>query len=175
MTRPTLAALLIVVATSVVARAGDDLADALRKLDVRVVPADSERARELPRMLGSDARVRIGAANRRETEAWHKVTTRREWERYRDQRIEALSRSLGRFPEPPTDLHLRVTRTLDGDGYRVRNVVFESRPGVFVTANLYAPAKPPKAMPGILIIHSHHNPKTQGELQDMGMSLTKSG
>src|SRR5262249_39367189 len=29
--------------------------------------------------------------------------------------------------------------------------------------------------PGILIIHSHHNPKTQGELQDMGMLWAKQG
>ena len=27
----------------------------------------------------------------------------------------------------------------------------------------------PKSAPGILIIHSHHNGKTQGELQDMGV------
>jgi dienelactone hydrolase len=174
MTRPILAAL-VIVASSVVARADDGLADALRKLDVRVVAADSERGKELPRMLGRDARVRIDAANRRETEAWHKVTSREEWERYRDQRIEALRRSLGQFPDPPKDLHYRVTRTLDGDGYRIRNVVFESRPGVFVTANLYAPAKPAKAMPGILIVHSHHNPKTQGELQDMGMTWARQG
>ena len=30
-------------------------------------------------------------------------------------------------------------------------------------------------MPGILIFHSHHNPKTQGELQDMGMTWARSG
>jgi dienelactone hydrolase len=176
MTRPTrlaLAALVITAATST-ARA-DDLADALQKLDLRVVPADSDRAKELPRMLGRDARARIDAANRRETEAWHKVTTREQWEAFRDQRVEALGRSLGRFPDPPKDLHLRVTRTIDGDGYQIKNVVFESRPGVFVTANLYAPAKPPKAMPGILIVHSHHNPKTQGELQDMGMTFARGG
>jgi dienelactone hydrolase len=174
MTRLVHAALVIATTTAAV-RAGDDLAETLRKLDVRVVPADSERAKELPRMLGRDARARIGIANRRETEAWHKVTTRAEWERYRDRRIGALRRSLGEYPDPPTDLHLRVTRNLDGDGYRVQNVVFESRPGVFVTANLYAPAKPPKAMPGILIVHSHHNPKTQGELQDMGMTWARQG
>jgi dienelactone hydrolase len=164
----------LLLAPAAAARA-DDLADELRRLDVRVVPADSERAKELPRMLGRDARARIDAANRRETEAWHKVTTREEWERYRDQRIGALSLSIGRFPDPPTDMHLRVTRALDGDGYRVENVVFESRPGVLVTANLYAPAKQAKAMPGIVIVHSHHNPKTQGELQDMGMTWARQG
>jgi dienelactone hydrolase len=165
---------MIFVAAPPVLRAGD-FAEELRRLDTRVVPADSERAKELPRMLGRDARARIDAANRRETDAWHKITTRQEWERYRDERIKALRASLGRFPDPPKDLHLRVTRTIDGDGYRIENVVFESRPGVFVTANLYAPAKPPPAMPGLLICHSHHNPKTQGELQDMGMTWARQG
>ncbi|HKI31617.1 MAG TPA: acetylxylan esterase [Gemmataceae bacterium] len=174
------ALLTVVIATAAVSRAEDEpdssqVAETLRKLDVRVVPADSERAKELPRMLGRDARARIDAANRRETEAWHKITNRDEWERYRDQRIEALRRSLGQFPDPPKDLKMRVTRTLDGDGYQIQNVVFESRPGVHVTANLYVPAKPTKAMPGILIVHSHHNPKTQGELQDMGMTWARQG
>ena len=53
--------------------------------------------------------------------------------------------------------------------------MFESRPGLWVTANLYLPAKPIKAMPGILICHSHHNPKTQGELQDMGLTWARLG
>ena len=30
-------------------------------------------------------------------------------------------------------------------------------------------------MPGILIAHSHHRPKTQGELQDMGMTWARAG
>src|SRR5262249_18741544 len=62
-----------------------------------------------------------------------------------------------------------------GDGYRIEKIVFESRPGLLVTANLYSPAKPGTSMPGILIIHSHHNPKTQGELQDMGITWAKQG
>jgi len=157
-------------------RADDDTADQLRRLDLRVAPAGSDEAKELARMLGRAARARIDAANRRETAAWHKITTRKEWEDYRDQRIKALGDSLGHFPDPPTDLRLRVARTLEGDGYRVQDIVFESRPGVLVTANLYAPdSRVEKAMPGILIVHSHHNPKTQGELQDMGMTWARQG
>jgi hypothetical protein len=30
-------------------------------------------------------------------------------------------------------------------------------------------------MPGIVLCHSHHNPKTQGELQDMGMTWARLG
>ncbi len=161
---------------------GDETADQLRQLDLRAVPADSDAAKELPRMLGRDARARIDAANRRETEAWHKITTRVEWEDYRDQRLKALADSLGHFPDPPTDLKLRVARTVEGDGFRILDIIYESRPGVLVTANLYAPSvvagSPDPAtrkMPGVLIVHSHHNPKTQGELQDMGMTWARQG
>ena len=69
-----------------------------------------------------------------------------------------------------------VTRHLDyGDGFVLENVVFESRPGLVVTANLYLPAKSAGRMPAIIVVHSHHAPKVQSELQDMGMTWARSG
>jgi dienelactone hydrolase len=155
-------------------RAEDELAGQLRKLDARVFPADVP-ASELPRLGSADIRARRDAANLRETELWSKITGRDDWERFRDVRIKALQDSLGQFPEPPRDLKVQVTGKIDGDGYRIENLVFESRPGLLVTANLYSPAEPSKSMPGILICHSHHNPKTQGELQDMGKTWARQG
>jgi cephalosporin-C deacetylase-like acetyl esterase len=172
---PSVAIAVMAIAVACPALRAADLVDELRKLDTRVVPADSKEAKDLPRMLERDARARIASANQRETEAWRKITTREEWERYRDERVKALRESLGQFPDPAKELKLRVARTIDGDGYQLQDIVFESRPGVYVTANLYLPAKPGKAMPGILICHSHHNAKTQGELQDMGMTWARLG
>ena len=126
-------------------------------------------------MLARDVRARLQAANQRESQAWSAITSRADWEKYRDPRLVALRASLGRFPAPPANLQVRVTRSLAGDGFRIENLVFVSRPGLVVTANLYVPADPPAAMPGILICHSHHNPKTQGELQDMGMTWARQG
>jgi dienelactone hydrolase len=153
----------------------DALAAQLRGLDARVFPPDGDRARDLPQMLRRDVRARLTAAGVRENQAWQEVKDRASWEKFRDARLRALRESLGRFPEPPGDLKVRVTRTLEGDGFRIENLVFESRPGLVVTANLYEPARPGKAMPGILIAHSHHAPKTQGELQDMGMTWARQG
>jgi cephalosporin-C deacetylase-like acetyl esterase len=153
----------------------DGLAAALRRLDGRVLTAGPAQATQLRQMLGDDVRARLRAANRRETEAWQKVKSRADWERFRDVRLQALRRSLGQFPPVPKDLKVHVTRTYKGKGYRVENLVFESRLGLLVTANLYAPDKPSRSMPGILICHSHHNPKTQGELQDMGSSWARFG
>ncbi len=42
-------------------------------------------------------------------------------------------------PPPKTPLNPKVTRVIERDAFRVENVMFESRPGFPVTANLYVP------------------------------------
>jgi dienelactone hydrolase len=163
---------------SVPAGAGEppaDLAAQLRKLDATIVATSAERTKELSQMLRQDARTRLRAASQRENQAWNKVQTRADWEAFRDARLRALQASLGQLPLPAKDLKVHVSGKLSGPGYRIENLVFESRPGLLVTANLYLPAEPSRAMPGVLIAHSHHNPKTQGELQDMGMTWARLG
>lgn len=147
----------------------NDLADKLRELDPKVLSA------EQPRMIGRDARGKIDEANRRESEAWSKIRSREEWEAYRDLKIQALRNSLGASAEVPREIPVKVARKLEGDGFRIENLVFESRPQLLVTANLYVPVPERTSMPGIVIIHSHHNPKTQAELQDMGMTWARLG
>ena len=156
-------------------KSANDLAAQLRALDATVIPPEQAREKQLAQMLSRDAQARIAAANERESDAWRQIKTRAEWEEYRDTRIRKLRESLAQFPPRPADLKVRTTATRRGDGYRIENLVFESQPGLLVTANLYLPDEPPTAMPGILIVHSHHNPKTQGELQDMGMTWARQG
>jgi cephalosporin-C deacetylase-like acetyl esterase len=50
-----------------------------------------------------------------------------------------LTASIGGWPEK-TPLRARITGVLARDGYRIEKLVFESRPGLRVTANLYIPA-----------------------------------
>jgi dienelactone hydrolase len=147
----------------------------LRSLEGNVYPRDDGRAKERANMLASDVRSRLQVASLRENRAWQQVKDRSGWEKFRDARLQALQASLGQSPDPPADLRVRVTRTLEGDGYRIENLVYEPRPGLVATANLYSPAKPGRSMPGILIVHSHHAPNTQGELQDMGMTWARQG
>src|SRR5687767_13424874 len=91
--------------------------------DPIVLPADAKA----DRLLYEDGRARIRAANERESKAWAEIKTREDWERYRDIRLNALRASLGAWPAP-AELRPRVTRTIEGDGYRIENVAFESRP-----------------------------------------------
>jgi dienelactone hydrolase len=150
-------------------------AEQLRSLDANVFPRDDDQARERARMLSRDVRSRLQAASMRENRAWQQVKDRAGWEKFRDTRLDALRASLGEFPDSPADLHVRVTRTLEGDGYRIENLVYETRPGLVATAHLYIPVKPGRSMPGLVIVHSHHAPNTQGELQDMGMTWARQG
>src|SRR5262249_48339812 len=129
---------------------GDELAARLRTLTAKVFSDDAAKAQQLPQMLAGDARARLRAANARESLAWQEVKTRADWEQYRDPRLRAPPASPGPFPPVPESLNVRVTGKHEGDGYRVENVVFESRPGLLVTANLYLPATPARSMPGIL-------------------------
>ncbi|MCH8043204.1 MAG: acetylxylan esterase, partial [Planctomycetes bacterium] len=145
------------------------LADRLRKLGAKVETS------QLSSMVRDDLRKRISAANRASSRRWHKIDNRRQWEKFRDETRAALRRSLGDFPAPPKQLNVRVTGRIKGDGFTIENVGYESRPGWWVTGNLYLPAKPQAEMPGILLSHSHHRPKWQGELQDMGMTWARAG
>jgi dienelactone hydrolase len=144
------------------------------RIDGTVFVDPAER-RRLAGMWSADVRKRRLAAAAQETEIWEKVRSRDDWERFRDERIGALRRSLGEAPEAPADLKVAVTGTVQGPGYRIENVLFESRPGVTVTANVYSSAEPRASMPGILICHSHHHPKWQSELQEMGVLWAREG
>lgn len=148
-------------------------ADAIRELDSKVLSEDwQERAsgmvRERLRRLTTEANTK----NRAE---WAAIKTKADWERYRDERIDRLRSALAEFPDPPKTLNVRTTGTVKGDGYRIENTLYETRPGFWVAANLYVPAKPRKSMPGILIASSHHRDKWQSELQDMGMTWARAG
>ncbi len=51
----------------------------------------------------------------------------------------ALLDAIGGLPPSGTPLNARVTGTVRGDGFTVEKIIFESRPQVYVTANLYLP------------------------------------
>src|SRR5690348_14502004 len=154
------------------ASAQDQLVDALQKLDARVFKPDSTDAK----LRWDSARKLRDEVNKRDVAAWRAVKTKADWEKFRDERIAKLNDSLGNhFPETPKSINVITTKKLPGDGFTVENIIFESRPGLYVTANLYVPKDTSKPMPGFIIVHSHHNPKTQGELQDMGAIWSRQG
>ena len=62
---------------------------------------------------------------------------------------EKVRQCFGPFPEK-TPLNARVTGVVERDAYRIEKVVFESRPGFLVTANLYVPTGRTFPLPGVV-------------------------
>lgn len=125
-------------------------------------------------MLGAFADERLRAADRADAEAWERLATKAGWESFRAPRMAALRASLGDLPAEAKTTS-RITRSRAGDGYSLHGLVYQSRAGDPVSANLYLPEPRRERMPGILICHSHHRPKVQGEIQDMGMTWARAG
>ncbi|MFM9966090.1 MAG: hypothetical protein ACKV2Q_33330 [Planctomycetaceae bacterium] len=150
-----------------------DLINALQSLDANVVPA--EQRESLANQVRDQQRRLLRESNEHSSAEWRQIKTRDDWERLRREKLASLKRSLGSWPEPPTSVPVRVSSTFDGEGFVIENILIESRPGWWVSANLYRPAKPRESMPGLLICHAHHTPKEHGELQDMGMTWARAG
>jgi dienelactone hydrolase len=67
----------------------------------------------------------------------------------------AMLAAAGPMPESPCDLKPQILGTLDRDGYRIEKLIFQSRPDVWVTSNVYVPAGDGKR-PAVLAVHGHH-------------------
>jgi cephalosporin-C deacetylase-like acetyl esterase len=64
---------------------------------------------------------------------------------------------IGALPERSA-LNLRTAGALERERYRVEKLVYESRPGLFVTANLYLPKSGQAPYPGVLFQMGHSAP-----------------
>jgi hypothetical protein len=151
------------------------LAAELSKLNSDVLSRDERRHYNIPDMLENSISSRIKSLAMEEKEEWKTVSTLEDWEKYRDKRVDALKDALGDFSEKASNLNYQVSGTYDGDGYRLHNIVYQSSPGIYITASLFLPENPPEKMPGIIIIPGHHYPRTEGELQDNGMIWARCG
>jgi dienelactone hydrolase len=96
--------------------------------------------------------------------AWQQDDQRRkDWEQIRtDQDLARLQRKLeenllamiGGLPAERTPLHPKITGTIPMQGFRIEKLIFESLPGVYVSALVYAPDDANKH-PAILVPAGH--------------------
>jgi len=97
------------------------------------------------------------------------------WEQTRTRLREEIWTRLGPRPDHDLALDFKVHKTIPMDGYEVRCVTYQSRPGITVTGNLYVPGgKGP--FPGVIGVHGHW---AQGRLaarvQSRGHTLARNG
>ena len=82
---------------------------------------------------------------------------------------------LGELPEK-TPLNAAVTGTVEGEGYRIEKVIYESRPRHRVTANLYVPTTGDPPWPGVLVACGHSaNGKAWAKYQAVSALMAKNG
>lgn len=91
------------------------------------------------------------------------VKTLDDWTSRRDEYRRQLAEMLGLDPMPErTDLQPVVTGKLENEFFRVENVQFQSRPGLYVTGNLYLPKQQDKPAPAVLYVCGHGRVKKNG-------------
>lgn len=111
----------------------------------------------------------------RRSEAFEKMikseAAMRAWQ---EERKAFFLKQIGGLPER-TPLKAQVVGTLQGKGYRVEKILFESRPGFHVTGNLYLP-ETPEPWPAVLVPCGHsHDGKAVGQYQRASILLAKHG
>jgi dienelactone hydrolase len=149
------------------------------------LPAQAPKTKPLPgdeaaeRFLKADA----DAVGKRFLDG---ATTLAEWQgRLPRLRAEYLD-MLGLWPLPKrTPLHATVTGTLTRDAVVIEKLHFQSRPGLYVTGNLYRPKASPerergekKKLPAILYVCGHSGRGRDGNktaFQDHGMWFARNG
>ncbi|MCX5682951.1 MAG: acetylxylan esterase [Planctomycetota bacterium] len=88
---------------------------------------------------------------------------------------EAWATAVGPMPER-TPLNARVVGTLDRPAYRIEKVLYESRPGHHVTANLYVPKSGKAPYPAVLVPCGHSaNGKAMEAYQSICILLASHG
>src|SRR5260370_768506 len=73
------------------------------------------------------------------------------WTRHKEILRRTLVESWGGFPRDACDLAPKKLGEIVRDGYRVEKIVFQTRPGVLMTANAYIPDGPGKQPPLLAI------------------------
>jgi dienelactone hydrolase len=82
---------------------------------------------------------------------------------------EKIQQSFGPWPEK-IPLNPRITGVVERDAYKIENIIFESRPGFLVTANLYIPKGRPFPLPGVVGTCGH---SATGKMIDVYQSFAQ--
>lgn len=128
-----------------------------------------------PRMMQEWLVEQVRGAETRGNALRDAVNTKADAEAYVKSVQERIRLAFGPLPEK-TPLNAKVTGTEVRDGYRIENIIFESRPGYMVTGNLYVPAGKTKPMPAVIGVCGHSlNGKAADAYQAFAQNLARLG
>ena len=128
-----------------------------------------------PRMVQEHFVRLVRAAERAGNEARAALKTRADAEAHVREVRKKIAACFGPFPER-TPLNPRVTGTVERDAYTIEKVIFESRPGFLVTANLYVPKGKKPPLPGVVGSCGHSTGgKAEPAYQSFAQGLARMG
>ena len=156
---------LLMLLAAVVVRGSDSRAEDLNCL------TDAERA-------GSDLYAHLQQeayeALDRRAEAYEKLKTPEQIKAYQQRMRLFMTKQLGGFPAR-SPLNAKTVRTIQADGYRIENVIFDSQPNHRITANLYLPETDGQ-VPGVGVSSGHSRTgKTADYNHRFGIMMAKHG
>lgn len=104
-----------------------------------------------------------------------RLSSRQDWEHYRDAARKKLFSLVGPFPEK-TPLNARVVGVVRKPAFRVEKVIYESLPGFHVTAALFVPERLQGKAPAIVYCSGHSDSGFRSPpYQTMILNLVKKG
>ncbi|MCA9024358.1 MAG: acetylxylan esterase [Planctomycetaceae bacterium] len=128
-----------------------------------------------PRMMQEYYVDRIREISEQRIARLNALSTKADAEAYVQSVRGRIRESFGPEPER-TPLNARITSVVERDTYRIENVIFESRPGFLVTANLYIPTSQDGPRPGVVGTCGHsHNGKAAADYQSFAQGLARQG
>ncbi|HPA18667.1 MAG TPA: prolyl oligopeptidase family serine peptidase [Verrucomicrobiae bacterium] len=128
-----------------------------------------------PEMLQRYFAGRVREAEARSDATRAALRTREDAEAYVRTVREKIRDSFAPFPEK-TPLNPKVTGVVERDPYNIEKIIFESRPGFYVTANLYVPKGKKFPAPGVVGSCGHSaNGKAAETYQSFAQGLARQG
>src|SRR5260221_766616 len=86
---------------------------------------------------------------------WESIHSEQDLLRLQASVRQSLLQMIGGLPSQKTELHPRITGKIQMDGYSIEKLIFESLPGVFVTALVYVPNDHSQKYPAVLVPAGH--------------------
>ena len=145
----------------------------------RPAPGAAAEARpplnRFPRMVHEFFVRRVREIEQRNLLVKQNLKSQSDAENYIRQVREKIRLCFGPFPAR-TPLNARITGILNRPTHRIEKVIFESRPGFPVTANLYLPKETVRPVPGIVGTCGHStNGKAEAAYQSFAQGLARQG
>lgn len=117
----------------------------------------------------------LDAADERRRKAFAAIRTRAELSALQEKVKRVMRAGVGAFPAR-TPLNVRRTGEIRKPDYVIEKLVFESRPGFYVSANLYRPVSTASRRPTVLHLCGHgREGKTTEDYQRANIGLAKKG